>query len=109
MCVYAARATVAIQLPPPPYEWAVRFAKNPAALVTFENFYGIIILGDYLLDKLEFDEVNAIMHEHHKMLESDDNFENGTLYHLVADNEGRALDGRRTPGFIENYDFNLSE
>ena len=44
------------------------------------------------------------MHEHHKMLESDDNFENGTLYHLVANNEGRVLDGRRTPGFIESYD-----
>ena len=44
------------------------------------------------------------MHEHHKMLESDDNFENGTLHHLVANNEGRVLDGRRTPGFIESYD-----
>ena len=44
------------------------------------------------------------MHEHHKMPESDDNFENGTLYHLVVNNEGRVLDGRRTPGFIESYD-----
>ena len=43
------------------------------------------------------------MHEHHKIIESDDNFERGTLYHLVPNNEGRVLDGRRTPGFVESY------
>ena len=35
---------------------AVRFVKNLAVLFTFWNFYGIIILDGYLLDKLEFDE-----------------------------------------------------
>ena len=37
---------------------AVQFVNNPAVLFTFWNFYGIIILGSYLLDKLEFDEEN---------------------------------------------------
>lgn len=44
------------------------------------------------------------MHEQHTIYESDDNFEIGTLAHLVVGNEGRVLDGRRTPGFIEHYD-----
>ncbi len=44
------------------------------------------------------------MHEQHTILETDDNFDNGTLAHIVVGNEGRALDGRRTPGFIEYYD-----
>lgn len=44
------------------------------------------------------------MHEQHTMLEPDSNFDNGTLAHLVVGNEGRVLDGRRTPGFIEHYD-----
>ena len=35
---------------------AVQFVKNSAVLFTFHRFYGIITLGDYLLDKLEFDE-----------------------------------------------------
>ena len=39
---------------PRPTERAVQFLKNPAVLFTFWNFYGIIILGSYLLDKLEF-------------------------------------------------------
>lgn len=34
----------------------------------------------------------------------DDRFETGTLAHLVPGNGGRALDGRRTPGFVESYD-----
>ena len=33
---------------------AVQFVKNPAVLFTFGNFYDIITLGSYLLDKLEF-------------------------------------------------------
>ncbi len=44
------------------------------------------------------------MHEQHIIFEPDSNFDNGTLAHLVVGNEGRALDGRRTPGFIEHYD-----
>lgn len=44
------------------------------------------------------------MHEQHVILEPDSNFDTGTLAHLVIGNEGRALDGRRTPGFIEQYD-----
>ena len=32
--------------------------KNSAVLFTFREFYGIITLGGYLLDKLEFDEEN---------------------------------------------------
>ena len=44
------------------------------------------------------------MHEQHTILEPDDNFDPGTLAHLVVGNEGRVLDGRRTPGFIEHYD-----
>ena len=44
------------------------------------------------------------MHEQYSMMESDDNFETGTLAHLVVGNEGRVLDGRRTPGYIEQYD-----
>ena len=37
---------------------AVQFVKNPAVLFTFWNFYGIIISGSYLLDKLEFTGAN---------------------------------------------------
>ena len=44
------------------------------------------------------------MHEQHNILEPDNIFDNGTLAHLVVGNEGRVLDGRRTPGFIEHYD-----
>lgn len=44
------------------------------------------------------------MHEQHTILEPDDHFDIGTIAHLVIGNEGRALDGRRTPGFIEHYD-----
>lgn len=44
------------------------------------------------------------MHEQHTILEPDSNFDSGTLAHLVIGNEGRVLDGRRTPGFIEHYD-----
>lgn len=44
------------------------------------------------------------MHEQHSIIEPDDNFESGTLAHLVVGNEGRVLDGRRTPGYIEHYD-----
>lgn len=44
------------------------------------------------------------MHQHYKEIESDDNFETGTLSHIVPGNEGRVLDGRRTPGYIESYD-----
>ena len=32
-----------------------------AVLFAFWNFYGIITLGSYLLDKLEFDEVNIMI------------------------------------------------
>ena len=46
------------------------------------------------------------MHEQHAIFESDDNFDTGTLAHLTTGNEGRAMDGRRTPGFIESYDEN---
>ena len=44
------------------------------------------------------------MHEQHTIVESDDHFDVGTLAHLVVGNEGRVLDGRRTPGYIESYD-----
>lgn len=44
------------------------------------------------------------MHEHFITPESDDNFDTGTFAHLAAGNEGRVLDGRRTPGYIESYD-----
>jgi len=44
------------------------------------------------------------MHEQHSIIETDDNFDTGTLAHLVVGNEGRVLDGRRTPGYIEHYD-----
>ncbi len=44
------------------------------------------------------------MHEQHTIFESDNNFDSGTLAHLIIGNEGRVLDGRRTPGFIEHYD-----
>ena len=40
---------------PPPYEVG-SICKNPAVLFTFCEFYGIITLGSYLLDKLEFVE-----------------------------------------------------
>ena len=40
---------------PPPYEGG-SICKNSAVLVIFWNFYGIITLGSYLLDKLEFVE-----------------------------------------------------
>ena len=45
------------------------------------------------------------MHEHHNIVESDELFDNGTLYHLVPGNQGRVLDGRRTPGYIESFDI----
>lgn len=45
------------------------------------------------------------MHEHHDIVESDEFFDNGTLYHLVPGKQGRVLDGRRTPGYIESFDF----
>ena len=44
------------------------------------------------------------MHEQHTFLEPDSNFDTGTLAHLVVGNTGRALDGRRTSGYIEQYD-----
>lgn len=44
------------------------------------------------------------MHEQHLNKEADDLFIPGTLAHLVVGNEGRVLDGRRTPGYIEDYD-----
>ncbi len=44
------------------------------------------------------------MHEHFDHIESDDNFVPGELKFLVVGNEGRVLDGRRTPGYIESYD-----
>lgn len=44
------------------------------------------------------------MHEHHEIMESDDNFVQGELCYIVPGNEGRVLDGRRTPGYIESYD-----
>ena len=44
------------------------------------------------------------MHEQHEFMESDDLFVTGTLAHLVPGNEGRVLDGRRTPGYIESFD-----
>ncbi len=46
------------------------------------------------------------MHLKHEKIESDCNFETGTLAHIVCGNEGRVLDGRRTPGYIESYDEN---
>lgn len=44
------------------------------------------------------------MHEQHELMESDDLFVTGTLEYLVPGNEGRVLDGRRTPGYIESFD-----
>ncbi len=44
------------------------------------------------------------MHEQHAVRESDDLFAAGTMRHLTAGNEGRVLDGRRTPGYIESID-----
>ncbi len=44
------------------------------------------------------------IHKQHKAREPDDHFERGRLEHIVAGNEGRVLDGRRTPGYIESYD-----
>ena len=44
------------------------------------------------------------MHQKHILQEPDEFFDSGTLAYLVAGNEGRVLDGRRTPGFIESYD-----
>lgn len=44
------------------------------------------------------------MHEQHELMESDDMFATGTLAYLVPGNEGRVLDGRRTPGYIEAFD-----
>lgn len=38
------------------------------------------------------------------LMESDDLFVTGTLEYLVPGNEGRVLDGRRTPGYIESFD-----
>jgi len=43
-------------------------------------------------------------HEQHIVMETDEHFETGTFAHLVIGNEGRVLDGRRTPGYIEQYD-----
>ena len=44
------------------------------------------------------------MHEQHEFIESDDLFTTGTFAYLVPGNEGRVLDGRRTPGYIESFD-----
>lgn len=44
------------------------------------------------------------MHQKHEEMEPDGAFETGTLEHLVPGNEGRVLDGRRTPGRIESFD-----
>ena len=44
------------------------------------------------------------MHQKHEIMEPDAAFEAGTLEHLVPGNEGRVLDGRRTPGRIEAFD-----
>lgn len=44
------------------------------------------------------------MHQQHKKREPDTHFETGTLAHLTPGTEGRVLDGRRTPGFIEKFD-----
>ncbi|WP_283683256.1 hypothetical protein [Parablautia sp. Marseille-Q6255] len=44
------------------------------------------------------------MHECHATAEPDELFETGSLKHLVPGNEGRVLDGRRTPGYIESFD-----
>lgn len=44
------------------------------------------------------------MHEQHTTIDPDSIFDTGTLAHLVVGNEGRVLDGRRTPGFIEHYE-----
>lgn len=41
--------------------------------------------------------LSVYMHEHHKIIENDDKFQHGTLHHLVPNNEGRVLDGRKTP------------
>ena len=39
-----------------PFSKGGSICKNSAVLFTFWEFYGIIIWGSYLLDKLEFDE-----------------------------------------------------
>lgn len=44
------------------------------------------------------------LHQKHENILPDELFEQGTLYHLVPGNEGRVLDGRRTPGILEIYD-----
>jgi len=44
------------------------------------------------------------MHEQHAIFEPDELFDIGTLAHIKSGNCGRALDGRRTPGFIESFD-----
>lgn len=44
------------------------------------------------------------MHEQAVFMESDELFKTGALADLVPGNEGRVLDGRRTPGYIESFD-----
>lgn len=44
------------------------------------------------------------MHENHVSMEPDELFDSGSLKYLVAGNEGRVLDGRRTSGYIESFD-----
>lgn len=44
------------------------------------------------------------MHKQHAIFEPDEIFDIGTLAHIKSGNCGRALDGRRTPGFIESFD-----
>ncbi len=45
------------------------------------------------------------MHDHFTVMEPDENFDTGSFQHLIAGNEGRVLDGRRTPGYIERLDW----
>lgn len=45
------------------------------------------------------------LHQKHKNKLADSYFETGSLYHIVPGNKGRLLDGRRTPGMIEEYDY----
>ena len=45
-----------------------------------------------------------MIHEQHIESESDDLFITGALKHIVPGNQGRVLDGRRTPGYIESFD-----
>ncbi len=43
------------------------------------------------------------MHQHFENREPDDHYFAGELKYLVVGNRGRVLDGRRTPGYIEQY------